>query len=222
MSLRSAAKRIGRFLFWVGIVLTAVNIENLAERFGLDRVLANAVQGRGFDAKVVRALRSSETLYLALILLGIGIAAQVDYLAKKIDTWRGPKPWWTGLHSFTIQGFSCLVAGIPEDGFENSARARAVASEIVGYVNSGHMPLMLEPTNPGNVRHGDYDGPPYVPKKVDFDAVVLKGDLERLAIARGWKLPWEPNPRPRRPGVPIPKKLNALLSPVNTEPETQR
>lgn len=127
-----------------------------------------------------------------------------------IRQWRtkhkNKKLWWGGLQSFTIRDFASVVAGVPPQSFDESDRAKAVAAEIRGYVNSGHMPLMLEAREP-NLRLQDYGGPKYVTKNVADNATVLRSDLEKLAIARKWKLPWEP--QLRKTPVPVPVK-NAL------------
>ena len=48
MGLRPIVKRLGRLAFWPGVVIGALNIENLAAAVGIDRLLANAVAGGNF------------------------------------------------------------------------------------------------------------------------------------------------------------------------------
>ncbi len=70
---------------------------------------------------------------------------------------------------------------------------------------------MLEtPVQPTRLQ--DYGGPRYALKNVGDDTQVLRSDLERLAIARRWGLPWEPQERKEPLRVPIRGGGNALLS----------
>ncbi len=220
MNIRTVLRRVGRVLFWVGVVIGALNIETLATALGYDAVLKNLIasQRRGVS-KVTSFLVSDDAFHLALVAFGVGIAAYADLVFKKLELRRGSKPWWAGLHSFTVKDFSCLVAETHPDNFEASARAKAIAGEIKGYINSGHMPLMLE-SRVQPLRLQDYGGPQYACKQVGDDAQVLRSDLERLAIARKWKLPWEPQERKSPRMIPIRGGGNALRSLQGTESET--
>jgi hypothetical protein len=131
----------------------------------------------------------SIALGLLLALWAIEIRGE-HWWRRAWRTWRCRRneEWWVGVQSFSIRGFSCLATQVPERDFESSPRAIAIANEIRGIVNSGHMPLMLEDAPWRQV--GSPPGPPYDRKNVTVDAVLSKKKLESLAQARGWPLPW--------------------------------
>lgn len=129
----------------------------------------------------------TERWFIALSGAVFGFAAGVWLDAYMVR--RARQRWWEGLHTLTVKSFSCLVAGIPEASYETSARATAVANEILSYINSGHTGVALEmPLYPAGI------GPRYAPKSVGPEAIVFKKDLERLAPSRGWSLPWPIEP----------------------------
>jgi hypothetical protein len=85
METRKAIRTAGRFLFWIGVVVTALNIENLANWFGIDNILRDAAQGNGVLAVIWAALTSDTALHFALVAVGFGGAAWIDYFAKRWD-----------------------------------------------------------------------------------------------------------------------------------------
>lgn len=94
MGLRPIVKRLGRLAFWPGVVIGALNIENLAAAVGIDRLLANAVAGGNFGpvrtslAYLMSIVTSDAAFHVALVLIGVGGAAYIDYLAKRWDAAR--------------------------------------------------------------------------------------------------------------------------------------
>jgi hypothetical protein len=86
MAKREFIRLIGRALFWVAVVLMAINIENLAAAFGYDDILADFAKGSGPLPAIWGALTSDIVFFGALVALGIGLAAWADYFAKKWDS----------------------------------------------------------------------------------------------------------------------------------------
>jgi hypothetical protein len=139
---------------------------------------------------------------------------------------RTGKLWWHHMQGFTIQDAGCLLAGVKRSEFEKSDRAKAIAHELRGYVNSGHVPLFLEiefekPFPDLSDPKARYE-PPYDKKNVGLDAVVSKRFVENMARARNWDLPWplppaedsselKPLKRPSPPlRMPVPTKAKPM------------
>lgn len=184
------------------IYATAFGTAWLQEQGALDRPsskVAAAISALG-------ALTTSPWFQsLSGIVFGFAAGVWLDaYLAR-----RAARRWWEGLHTFTIKSFSSLVAGVSEAGFETSARAKAVAAEILSYVNSGHMPLAMEmkrvPEQAVRLQDLYLEGmkAPYATKNVGPEAIVFKRDLEKLARPRNWNLPWPMPPKEKEAETPI-------------------
>jgi hypothetical protein len=151
-------------------------------------------------------------LLLTGLVLGFGAGAWLDaYLVR-----RTGKLWWHHIQAFTIRDSACLLAAIKRSEFEKSDRALAIANELRGYVNSGHVPLFLEmefekPFPDLSDPKARYE-PPYDKKDVSFDAVIPKRCVEYMARGRSWPLPWslppveegDTFPRPLRRPKPVP------------------
>ncbi|GMN12703.1 hypothetical protein [Altererythrobacter sp. MTPC7] len=86
MEKRQLIRLVGKVLFWVAIVVLGLNLENLAEAFGYDSVLADFAQGEGFFPAVWSVMTSDLVFFGALVALGAGIAAWADHFAKKWDS----------------------------------------------------------------------------------------------------------------------------------------
>lgn len=182
----------------IAAVPVAANWQAISDRMGWSTAIADVVVPEAGPSPVAELVSSPSFLITFLVLAGIAIGVWLDTAVRALDRRRSQKLWWSGLRSFTIKSFSCIVAGVHESEFENSLRAKAVATEIRGYVNSGHMPLMLEMRrNPGAFEA--VPSAPYAAKDVSVDAVVLKSDLEGLARARDWELPWPIPPKRTTP-----------------------
>lgn len=168
--------------------------------------------GRAWDrlvASLTAFLTSFPVLAFGLVLAGFVAGLWVDVLLVR----RARERWWEGLHTLTVRSFSCLVAGVPEAKFETSPRAKAIAAEILSYVNSGHIGLALEmPLLPDAASPDRGYGVRYPTKREGPDAILFKRDLERLAPSRGWQLPWPIMPT-TRPLAPQPNAVEqAVLS----------
>jgi hypothetical protein len=161
-------------------------------------------------------------LLLSGLVVGFGAGVWLDaYLVR-----RTGKIWWQQVQAFTIRDAACFLAGVKRAEFERSDRAVAIANEMRGYINSGHVPLFLEiefdkPLPDLADPKARYE-PPYDKKSVGYDAVIPKRFIENLARARQWPIPWPlppveegdtfprplkrpqpPPPPPRTPGEPI-------------------
>jgi hypothetical protein len=142
---------------------------------------------------------TSQGWFLVLSGLAVGFALGVwmdAYLVR-----RNSKIWWQHLQAFSIKDAACLLSGIKRSEFEKSDRANALANELRGYVNSGHVPLFLEIEFERAPRDWSdpstrYE-PPYDKKDVGFDAVISKRFIQDIAIARKWPLPWSVPPNER-------------------------
>ena len=181
----------------------AANYSAVSDRWGWSTAIANYVAPEKGDSPVVAVVSAPWFLALFLLALGVALGIWIDSLTRSLDRWRAGKRWWDGLHTFTVKSFSCLVADVPEAEFEISPRAKAVAAEILSYVNSGHMPVAMETKHRiSSGRLQDLYAPPYAVKNLGPEATIFKKELEGLARARKWDLPW-PIP-PKAPfGTPL-------------------
>ena len=159
-------------------------------------------------------LTSWPLLAIAILSGGVMIGLRLDaYLANRMA-----RRWWENVQAFSIKDAACLLAGIKRSDFEKSDRACALANELRGYVNSGHVPLFLEieferaprDWSDPNTRYE----PPYDKKNVGFDAVISKRFVQDIARARKWQLPW-PIPPKEDVTTERPLKRPAILAPVN-------
>lgn len=205
-------------IFGVPIVL---NYQAIAERWGWSTAIADIVAPENGPSPVAELVSTPWFLATFLVALGVAGGIWIDVATRAFDRRRSNKLWWLGLHTFSVRSFSCLVAGIQDADFENSSRAKAVANEILSYVNSGHIPLAMEMKEIREQslrlqdRHLDDLKPPYSIKSVGPEAIVFKRDLEGLARVRQWNLPWPIPPKatvgnPLATAAPMPR--NALLS----------
>lgn len=85
MTLGQKIRRAGKIVFWPATIVVVLNIENLAEAFGLHDVLAEAVKGQGPLRPVWEGLFSDGAFHVGLVALGLGLAAWVDFFARKWD-----------------------------------------------------------------------------------------------------------------------------------------
>lgn len=202
----------------------ATNYSAVSDRWGWSTALADYVAPTTGVSPVVALVSAPWFVALFLFVFGIGVGIGIDSLTRSVDRWRSGKQWWAGLHTFTVKSFSSLVADVPESEFEKSSRAKAIATEILIYVNSGHMPLALEVRNaePSFLRLQDQSlaaiFPPYAIKSAGPEATVFKKDLEGLARARKWELPW-PIPSKTTVGTPLMPPMNALAGLIDKASE---
>jgi hypothetical protein len=89
------------------------------------------------------------------------------------------------------------MAGVDPKKFASSQSAIGIANELKGYVDSGHLPTFLEFENKKHVTaETAYEySPPYDKKQVTYDAVIPKSQVENVARARGFSLPWAIPPK---------------------------
>jgi len=95
--MQAGLKRAGRALLWVGAVVLAANVENIGDRVGITNLFSGPLWW-------LRWLVSPVTYAVALIAVGIGLAAWADWLARK---WDGRRPTqdaqllarWVNLHN---------------------------------------------------------------------------------------------------------------------------
>ena len=161
--------------------------------------------GKTWDAVVLNVFQAMTTptiFYVAAVMICVATGMWIDTALSNFDARRARKEWFLRHKSFSIMQFSCLAAGITQSDFDKSSSARGFADEIKGYVDSGEMPIFLErkvDTPFSAASRGEvYNGPPYAPKNVSFDAVIGKEQLEKLARTRKWFLPWDlPPPEPK-------------------------
>lgn len=154
-------------------------------------------QGQLGAVKTFFEALTTETWFLLLTGGAVGLAAGVfvDSLLAR----RAARRWWDKLFAFSIRDGASLLAGIDPIRFEGNQRALGIANELKGYVDSGFVPLFLELSpNQNALSPLKAHGPQYDKKQVDYGAVIPKGQIEDLARARGWPLPW-----------PVPQKVDA-------------
>ena len=188
---------ISKTIRWiVGVLAAAVTIpialnwQEISIRLGWSTVIADAIVPKQGPSPVVNLISSPVFLIPALLLVGAALGMWVDLILRRFDA----RKWYLRHMSFSIRQFACLVADVPSSKFEHAPAAIAVADEIRGYVDSGHMPTFFEQKSFSALRLAaegkDYPGHPYALKTVSVDAVILKSELEKLARARDWPLPW--------------------------------
>lgn len=79
--MRSAVRRIGRWIGAGALFLLFANLKAVAEALGLDKLAANQT----FLGALVAALTSRTAIAVGLIGLGIGLWAALDWMARKWD-----------------------------------------------------------------------------------------------------------------------------------------
>lgn len=134
----------------------------------------------------------------ALWLLSAGLVVWI-LIRDLLPWWRDRNRWWGGIKCFSLRSVGCMIVGISDAKFDSNARAKAIADEYRAYINSGHMPLFFDNEDHATASAG-LTGP-YGRKSVGYDAVIAVREVESLARARGWHLPW---PMPPKPAVPKP------------------
>lgn len=185
----------------------AANYSAVSERWGWNTAIADYVAPANGNSPVVAVISAPWFVALFLVAFGIALGVWIDSLTRSLDRWRDRKRWWNKIHAFSIQDAGCLLAGVEPEKFAGSQSAKAIANEIRGYVESGHMPTFLELQSPKLISDPlTAYLPPYEKKSVDLATTIPKRSLEDLARGRGWDLPW-----------PIPPKVDpkglASLSP---------
>ena len=202
-STRSTMRRIavGAALGLLGIYASAFGTAWLQAKGWLDNPTAKTAAVTGFLGALVA---SPWFHWISGIVIGFAAGAWLDaYLIR-----RSAVRWWEKIQAFSIRDAACLLAGVEPQKFDGSQQAKAIAHEIKGYVDSGHMPTFLELQNPRMLNDPALNyAPPYDKKAVDFSATVPKRSLEDLARGRGWDLPW-----------PIPSKRGQGASPRFRQP----
>jgi hypothetical protein len=147
---KTTLRSFWRWTFWPALVVTALNIETLAQRLGADQILTWAI-GRGDPvlSGVVTVLTSDAALHIALLFAGGGLFAWSDYLAKKTP-WR--------LNPYTRAKWVCRNGAlIIERSFPDHPNELAFEWERVSYnvqlVRVQPLP-QIDPTNVSEVRRG--------------------------------------------------------------------
>lgn len=218
--------KISSLVRWIATALSAValipisqNLETVSQRLGWDTAIADIAVPKSGPSLMIDAVTSPPAVMLLMIAAGIAVGMWLDTALRAWDRRRDAQQWWKGLHTFSVRSGACLIAGIPDTEFDKSARAKAIADEYRGYINAGHMPTVLEARLPVPVGRIDYR-PPYATKTIGYDAVILRRDLENLARARGWQLPWSIPPKPEKAAAevqPVGGYINRLLNQPGTK-----
>lgn len=231
----TAPKKFNRILRWVLTVpaflftsLVMLNWEIVSQRLGLSTVVADAVVPEKGPSPFIEFVTAPAFSIGALVIVCLAFGAWLDTAVRAWDSRRERQNWWHKVQAFTIRDAACLLANIKRSEFEKSDRAAAIANELRGYVNSGHMPTFLEfefekPTPDFSDPKLRFE-PPYDKKDVGFDAMISKTTVESIARGRKWSLPWPIPPKgdrdshrpfPRPQPLPPGNALAALLTQEN-------
>jgi hypothetical protein len=103
------------------------------------------------------------------------------------------KAWWSGKERFTITEAASVLCGISPSRYERSERAKALARDILGGVQGGHIRVAGEAYTVQNIGLVIGSHPSRYPKKPEatYETLVGKNALEGLAKNRNLKLPWK-------------------------------
>lgn len=103
------------------------------------------------------------------------------------------KAWWSGKERFSVTEAACVLCGIKPSNYERSERARALARDILGGVQGGHIRVAGEAFTAQNIGLVLGSHPSHYPKKPEAtsDTLIGKNALEGFAKNRKLKLPWK-------------------------------
>jgi hypothetical protein len=220
--------KIAKAAKWIaGVSATALGVmlwknwEEVGQRMGWTTFIADAVVSK--DGKLVVPPPSPAVIWMIaafLVMVGIFAGLWIDSALRAFDKRRAAKRWWEGLEAFSLTNCASLIEGIHPSEFDKSVRAKAVADDFRGLINSGHMPLHTEEPAPHNgpALTAPYAAPRYALKAVGYDAVIARKTLESLSRTRGYELPWPIPPRKELPALPPlpPAPAGALLPPKSS------
>lgn len=111
----------------------------------------------------------------------------------QFNRFNGGQKWWVGVQRSTVQRAACALAdNLPEEKFEESPRAKALAEEILFLINHGHMPLADERAENGSMFRAatSTNMGPYGKKDRTYNALISVTTLNDFARRRFLKLPW--------------------------------
>jgi hypothetical protein len=144
----------------------------------------------------VYAFFANPWVFIPLIIIATGC---LTYLGlTKFNRFNGGQKWWVGVQRLTVRRAACALAdNLPEEKFEVSPRAKALAEEILSLINHGHMPLADERTEIGSIVRAatSTDMGPYGKKDRTYNALISVRTLNSFARGRGLKLPWPVSPK---------------------------
>lgn len=144
----------------------------------------------------VVAFLASPWVFIPVVI--VAAVSLTYFVTTRFNRFNGGKNWWAGVQRVTIRRAACALAdNLPEERFDQSPRAKALAEELLSLVNHGHMPLADERINIGAAIRASTDQlhGPFGKKDRTCNAFISVKTLNDFARGRRLKLPWPVPPK---------------------------